>query len=298
MQNSRNYSKFAAHYFSMNVLRTKDEIGRYRQQLRQEGSSLGLVPTMGALHKGHLELVSRACRENDSVLVTIFVNPTQFNNAQDLLKYPKTLQSDLDKLKELDCDISVFAPEVSEMYGASPSSKTYDFGDLDRVMEGFYRPGHFNGVATIVEVLLRLILPDRVYFGEKDYQQLQVVRQMVHQQKIPVSIIPCPIVREADGLAMSSRNSLLTKRLRKEAGMLYKVLAEVKNSFGTKNAKELSEFVRKAFEAHPDFTLEYFNVADAETLVPVGTIDATKKYRAFIAAYLGGVRLIDNLPLN
>ncbi len=298
MQNSRNYSKFAAHSFSMNVLRTKDEIGRYRKQLRQEGSSLGLVPTMGALHRGHLELVERACRENDAVLVTIFVNPTQFNNSQDLLKYPKTLETDLDKLKALHCTVSVFAPEVSEMYGDSPSARTYDFGNLEGVMEGVYRPGHFNGVATIVEVLLRLILPDRVYFGEKDYQQLQVVRQMVRQKNLPVSIIPCPIVREADGLAMSSRNTLLTNRLRKEAVFLYKMLEEVKNSFGTKNANEIAEFVREAFAAHPDFKLEYFSIADAETLLPVGATDKTKKYRAFIAAYLGGVRLIDNLPLN
>ncbi|MGB5508184.1 pantoate--beta-alanine ligase [Robiginitalea sp.] len=282
----------------MNVLRTKDEIGRYRKQLRQEDSSLGLVPTMGALHKGHLELVRRACRENDSVLVTIFVNPTQFNNSQDLLKYPKTLESDLDKLRDLDCAISVFAPEVSEMYGASPNASTYDFGNLERVMEGVYRPGHFNGVATIVEVLLRLILPDRVYFGEKDYQQLQIVRQMVQQKGIPVTIVPCPIVREADGLAMSSRNTLLTNRLRNEAGFLYKLLGEVKKKFGTKNANEIAEFVREALTAHPDFKLEYFSIADAETLQPVGIVDTTKKYRAFIAAYLGEVRLIDNLPLN
>ena len=285
-------------YSSMNLLRTKDEISRYRKQLHHEGSSLGLVPTMGALHEGHLELVRRACLENESVLVTIFVNPTQFNNSQDLLKYPKTLESDLSKLKDLDCAISVFAPEVSEMYGASPNARIYDFGNLERVMEGVYRPGHFNGVATIVEVLLRLILPDRVYFGEKDYQQLQIVRQMVGQKEIPVSIVPCPIVREADGLAMSSRNTLLTNRLRKEAVLLYKTLREVKNSFGTKNANQIAEYVREAFAAHPDFKLEYFSIADEETLLPLGTIDETKKYRGFIAAYLGGVRLIDNLSLN
>ena len=285
-------------YSSMNVLRTKDEIGRYTKRLRQEGLSLGLVPTMGALHEGHLELVKTACRENGAVLVTIFVNPTQFNNPQDLLKYPKTLETDLGKLNNLDCRISVFAPEVSEMYGASPDAKSYDFGNLEQVMEGVFRPGHFNGVATIVEVLLRLILPDRVYFGEKDYQQLQVVRQMVKQQGIPVSIVPCPIVRETDGLAMSSRNTLLTNSLRKEAGFLYKMLQEVKKSFGTKNANEIAEFVREAFQAHPDFKLEYFSIADAETLRPVGTMDNTKKYRAFIAAYLGEVRLIDNLSLN
>ena len=298
MQNSRNYSKFAAQSFSMNVLRTKDEIGQYRKQLRLKGLSLGLVPTMGALHKGHLELVKRANQENDAVLATIFVNPTQFNNPEDLLKYPKTLESDLDKLNGLNAAISVFTPSVSEMYGDAPRASQYNFGSLEGVMEGVYRPGHFNGVATIVEALLRLILPDRVYFGEKDYQQLQIIREMVRQKKIPVTIIPCPIIREPDGLAMSSRNALLTNRLRKEAGFLYALLEEVKNGFGTKNAQEIDKYVREAFKARPDFKLEYFCVADAETLLPLATKDVGKQYRAFVAAYLGGVRLIDNLSLT
>jgi pantoate--beta-alanine ligase len=245
-----------------------------------------------------LELVKRASRENDTVLVTIFVNPTQFNNPEDLLKYPKTLESDLDKLKGLDASISVFAPAVSEMYGDSLKASEYNFGSLETIMEGVYRPGHFNGVATIVEALLLLILPDRVYFGEKDYQQLQIIRELVRQKKIPVTIVPCPIIREPDGLAMSSRNALLTNRLRKEAGFLYTLLKEVKNSFGMKNARDLDEYVRAAFEAHPDFKLEYFCVADAETLLPLSTKDDSKQYRAFVAAYLGGVRLIDNLSLT
>lgn len=282
----------------MNVLRTKDEIGRFRKQLKKEGLSLGLVPTMGALHKGHLELVARACRENQRVLVTIFVNPTQFNNPEDLSNYPKTLKADLEKLQDLDCTISVFAPEISEMYTETPVARKYDFGHLESVMEGIYRPGHFDGVATIVETLLLLIMPDRVYFGEKDYQQLQIIREMVRQKQIPVSIVPCPIVREADGLAMSSRNSLLTKRLRNEAVFLHEALEEAKNAFGTKNAKEVEEYIRDAFVAHPNLKLEYFCIADAETLLPISSKEVTKKYRAFVAAYLGGVRLIDNLALN
>ena len=282
----------------MNVLMTKEEIGRYREQLHQEGLSLGLVPTMGALHDGHLELVRRASAENQAVLVTIFVNPTQFNNPADLVNYPKTLQADLEKLQGIRGAISVFAPEVDEMYGDSPRAGHYDFGPLESVMEGVYRPGHFDGVATIVEALLRLTGPDRVYFGEKDYQQLQIIREMVRQKEIPVGIVPCPIIREPDGLAMSSRNALLTKRLRKEAVVLYKTLEAVKNSFGMKNVKEVEETVREAFNAHPDLKLEYFQIADAETLLPANGKEKNRKYRAFVAAYLGGVRLIDNLALN
>jgi pantoate--beta-alanine ligase len=231
-------------------------------------------------------------------LVTIFVNPTQFNNAADLKNYPKTLEADLEKLKGLKCTLSVFAPEVSEMYGDSPNALEYDFGSLENVMEGVYRPGHFDGVATIVEALLRLIAPQRVYFGEKDYQQLQIIREMVRQKELPVTIVPCPIIREADGLAMSSRNSLLTKRLRKEAAFLYKALNDAKNDFGMKNAKEVEEMALEAFDAHPDLKLEYFQIADADTLQPVEIKESNRKYRAFVAAYLGGVRLIDNLALN
>ena len=284
----------------MNVLRTKDEIGQFRKQLKEAGLSLGLVPTMGALHQGHLQLVQRACKENQSVLVSIFVNPTQFNNPSDLENYPKTLESDLAKLQDLNCPIVVFAPEISEMYGDDPSARNYDFGMLENVMEGVYRPGHFDGVATIVEALLQLILPDRVYFGEKDYQQLQIIRELVRQRQIPVTIVPCPIVREKDGLAMSSRNVLLTKRLRGEAPFLYEILKEAKNTFGTKNASEIEQYAREAFQKHPDLKLEYFCVADAETLLPIGskTKEVNKKYRAFVSAYLGGIRLIDNLALN
>ncbi len=282
----------------MNVLSTKEEIGQYRADLARAGRTLGLVPTMGALHQGHLELVRLACRDNQAVLVTIFVNPTQFNNPADLQNYPKTLEADLEKLKGLNCPISVFAPDVSEMYGDTPSALEYDFGTLENVMEGVYRPGHFDGVATIVEALLRLIGPDRVYFGEKDYQQLQIIREMVRQKELPVTIVPCPIIREEDGLAMSSRNALLTKRLREEASFLYKALHDAKNSFGMKNAREVEETAREAFDAHPDLKLEYFQIADADTLQPAEKKERNRKYRAFVAAYLGGVRLIDNLALN
>lgn len=270
----------------------------FRLRLQKEGATLGLVPTMGALHDGHLELVRRACSENDTVLVSIFVNPTQFNNPEDLDKYPKNLDADLGKLEGIPCDIRVFAPEVSEMYGDGVKSRNFDFNGMDRVMEGRYRPGHFDGVGTIVESLLKLTRPDRAYFGEKDYQQLQIIRSLVSQQGIPVAIVSCPIVREPDGLAMSSRNQLLTKRLRPKAGFIHQTLLEAKSRFGTESAEEVKAFVRETFASQPDFELEYMEIADADTLEPVIRKDDDKTYRGFIAAYLDGVRLIDNIPLN
>ena len=282
----------------MKVIRTKKEMEAFRLRLQKEGATLGLVPTMGALHDGHLELVRRACSENDTVLVSIFVNPTQFNNPEDLDKYPKNLDADLGKLEGIPCDIRVFAPEVSEMYGDGVKSRNFDFNGMDRVMEGRYRPGHFDGVGTIVESLLKLTRPDRAYFGEKDYQQLQIIRSLVSQQGIPVAIVSCPIVREPDGLAMSSRNQLLTKRLRPKAGFIHQTLLEAKSRFGTESAEEVKAFVRETFASQPDFELEYMEIADADTLEPVIRKDDDKTYRGFIAAYLDGVRLIDNIPLN
>jgi pantoate--beta-alanine ligase len=282
----------------MEVLRTKDDVLRLRKELFSKGDELGLVPTMGALHEGHLELVRRACSENDTVLVSVFVNPTQFNNPDDLEKYPRSLEEDLAKLRTLSCDLHVFAPGVSEMYGTDISARKYDFKGMAEVMEGAHRPGHFDGVGTIVEALLGLILPQRAYFGEKDYQQLQIIRQLTSRQKIPVEIIACPIVREPDGLAMSSRNRLLPKRLRNEAGFLFQTLKMAKTLFGTKSASKVKDYVRAAFKEHPEFKLEYIEIADSETLQPVSRKQKNKKYRAFIAAYLGGVRLIDNIALN
>ncbi|WP_445383812.1 pantoate--beta-alanine ligase [Robiginitalea sp. IMCC43444] len=282
----------------MKLLKTKGEVQLFRASVRESGNSLGLVPTMGALHQGHLHLVKTALSENDEVLVSIFVNPTQFNNSKDLEKYPKTLEEDLNKLQSLEGSIHVFAPEVSEMYGDEVRSRNYDFDGLDKFMEGAFRKGHFKGVGTIVENLLRLILPDRAYFGEKDYQQLQIIRKLVSEYEIPVEIIPCPIVREADGLAMSSRNRQLTKRLRKKAAFIYKSLKKAQLEFGTKSAVDLKEEISRAYAEDPDFELEYFEISHAESLKPVKRPRKNEKYRAFVAAYLGEVRLIDNIALN
>ncbi|SFR37994.1 pantothenate synthetase [Robiginitalea myxolifaciens] len=282
----------------MKVLTTRGEMRDLRDKTRADKLSMGLVPTMGALHSGHLELVSRALEDNDLVVVSIFVNPTQFDNPEDLEKYPRTLERDLELLRERSPKIVVFAPEVSEMYTEAIVSEPWDFEGLDKVMEGAYRDGHFEGVATIVSRLLLTVGPDRAYFGEKDYQQLQIIRQLVSNRNIPVEIVPCPIVREEDGLAMSSRNQRLTKRLRKEANFIYKCLIEAKSQFGMKNAIDIAENIRGQFAKHPDFKLEYVEIADAATLMPIKSGDDAAKYRIFIAAFLGGIRLIDNMPLN
>jgi pantoate--beta-alanine ligase len=253
---------------------------------------------MGALHEGHLELVRKACRQNQEVIVSIFVNPTQFNDPEDLKKYPKTLEKDLAKLRTISCEIKVFAPGVNEMYGSEILARTYDFDGMDSLMEGAHRPGHFDGVGTIVESLLQLVQPNRAYFGEKDYQQLVIIRHLAKKQGIRSEIVPCPIVREKNGLAMSSRNKLLTKSLQKQAGLIYQTLVKAKNLFGTKSASEVKDFVREAFSEYPDFELEYVEIADAYSLEPVMRKENDKKYRVFVAAYLGGVRLIDNIALN
>jgi pantoate--beta-alanine ligase len=282
----------------MEVYKTKKEIQSYLAPIQQANRQIGLVPTMGALHRGHLTLVRRARAENSLVVVSIFVNPTQFNNPDDLEKYPKTLGRDLELLNGAVDELVVFAPAIGEMYSEGVSSRTYNFDGLEQVMEGIYRPGHFNGVGTIVESLLRLIKPHRAYFGEKDFQQLQIIRKLVATQKIPVEIIGCPIVRESGGLALSSRNERLPKSLRKEASFIYKTLKAARSKFGMKSASFVVNWVRQQFRVHPDLELEYVEIADVDTLTPVLRKRKDRKYRAFIAAYANGVRLIDNIALN
>ncbi len=261
-------------------------------------NKLGFVPTMGALHEGHAALVKQAVEENDYVVVSIFVNPTQFDNKKDLEKYPKTLEADMALLDNISKNIFIFAPSVSEIYRKKVISKSYDFDGLDKVMEGAFRDDHFNGVGTIVEALLRAIEPDRAYFGEKDFQQLQIIRKMVAQQKLDVTIIGCPIVREPSGLAMSSRNERLSKSMRKEAAFIYKTLLAAKKQFGTKSATTVLHWVTDQFEQHPALKLEYVEIADIDTLTPIIKKQSKRKYRAFVAVYAEDVRLIDNIALN
>ncbi|MFK5972817.1 MAG: pantoate--beta-alanine ligase [Flavobacteriaceae bacterium] len=281
----------------MLVIKTKKEL-ESRLSSVWGRKRLGLVPTMGALHNGHIALTTRALTENELVVVSIFVNPTQFNTAEDLKKYPKTLNADLALLQEASKEIIVFAPSVREIYAAEVHSKSYEFDGLDKVMEGAFRDNHFNGVGTIVEALLTLVRPDTAYFGEKDYQQLQIIKKLVQKRNIPVAIIGCPIVREPTGLALSSRNKRLSKSLRKEAAFIYKTLQTAKNKFGMESAKSVTDWVRSQFKTQANLKLEYVEITDLDTLTPIQRKLKNKKYRAFVAVYANDVRLIDNIALN
>lgn len=281
----------------MLVVETKKDL---RDKLQKIGDSknLGLVPTMGALHFGHISLLKKAVAENQNVVVSIFVNPTQFNNPQDLEKYPKTLENDIRLISTISKNIIIFAPSVSEIYPKNVTHNHYDFVGLDKVMEGEFRDNHFNGVATIVEELFKLIRPTRAYFGEKDFQQLRIIQKLVEIKNNPVEIVACEILREDNFLAMSSRNERLSESTRQKAGFIYKTLRTAKDKFGTESAQNIKDWVLKEFEQNENFRLEYFEIADEETLTPIKNRNNHLKYRAFIAVYAEQVRLIDNLALN
>ena len=281
----------------MQIFNKKLDLQSFLAPLFQEKKSVGLVPTMGALHNGHLSLMKKALQENDQVVVSVFVNPTQFNNAEDLEKYPRNLEKEVATIASLSDKIVLFAPEISEMYEGTPTSGSYDFQGLDKVMEGAFRAGHFEGVATIVEKLFRLVTPTRAYFGEKDYQQILIIKRMVAQRDLPVIIVPCPIIREESGLAMSSRNERLSSEGRQQAAFIYKVLQEAKARFASSSIAEVKAFVEQQFAQAPTLELEYFLIVDENTLQEATQKQAHKAYRAFVAAYIEGVRLIDNLSL-
>ncbi|MGY5846223.1 pantoate--beta-alanine ligase [Salegentibacter sp. HM20] len=265
---------------------------------REAGKSIGFVPTMGALHEGHLSLVKQASRACDQVVISIFVNPTQFDNPKDLEKYPQNLQSDLDLLSDLNGDFWIFAPSPAELYGSKVSSQNFNFDGLEKVMEGEFRAGHFNGVGTVVKILLETIKPDKAFFGEKDFQQLQIVRKLVEKAGLPVEIVGCPILREESGLARSSRNERLSELHREKASYIYETLQRARDLFGTESADYVRQWVQTQFENHPFLKLEYFEIANTKTLKKIKRKRPGNQYRAFIAAYAGDVRLIDNIALN
>ncbi len=264
----------------------------------KNNEKVGFVPTMGALHMGHISLVERALQENDFVVVSIFVNPTQFNNAEDLEKYPQTLESDVALLKELSDEIIVFNPNANDLYKNNIASKRYKFSGLEHEMEGKHREGHFDGVGTVLNLLFRIVKPTNAYFGEKDFQQLQIVKKLVEIESLPINIIGCPIVREENGLAMSSRNKRLTKTQRSEAALIRKTLSEVAKKFKTESISELNNYVEKTFKDHPELELEYFEIANIKNLKTAQRKRKNNTYRAFIAIFAGSVRLIDNFALN
>ena len=262
----------------------------------RDRSGIGFVPTMGALHAGHRSLVERARRECATVVVSVFVNPTQFNDKTDLKNYPRTPEADLRLLEEVGADY-VFMPSVEEVY-PEPDTRTFDFGMIDKVMEGATRPGHFNGVAQVVSRLFDLVKPAKAYFGEKDFQQIAVIREMVRQLRIPVEIIPCPIVRGEDGLALSSRNTLLDTDHRTAAPYIYKVLkAAVEKSHQT-TPDQLAAWVTAQVESNPLLKVIYFQVVDAATMQQVRTREESPAIQGCIAVQAGDIRLIDNIKLR
>ncbi|GAB3574927.1 4-phosphopantoate--beta-alanine ligase [Hymenobacter daeguensis] len=281
----------------MQILTTAAELQAYTEKARQTGKRVGLVPTMGALHAGHLQLVQAARAECDEVIVSIFVNPTQFNNAEDFRLYPRVPEADAALLGPAGCTV-LFEPSVEEMY-PQPTVLRFDFGDLERVMEGAHRPGHFNGVATVVSKLFHMARPHRAYFGQKDWQQVAVVRQLVADLSFDLEIVARPTIREADGLAMSSRNRRLDAEARAVAPLLHQVLAAAADKVrqGVAPARVQAE-ASAALAAEPQLTPEYFEVADARTLQPLAAYVPGRAVVLCLAAHLGGVRLIDNVVVE
>jgi len=283
---------------AMHIFYGKVALIAYLKTIKTANSTIGFVPTMGALHQGHLALMQRSIKENDDTVVSIFVNPTQFNNPEDLEKYPRTLEEDVKKMRNLSDKMILYAPSVDDIYEGHTISQSFDFDGLENQMEGKFRPGHFNGVGTIVKRLFEIVTPTNAYFGEKDFQQLQIVKKMVEKTHLPVNVIGCPIFREDNLLAMSSRNERLTPEERKEAAIIYKTLTEAKEIFQTGTPEETIKFVENSFKDNKRFDLEYFVIADESTLLPIDHKSKDKNYRAFIAVFVNSIRLIDTISLN
>ena len=279
----------------MPKLTTIAELSLFQRQKRMY-RSWGLVPTMGSLHQGHLQLITKAFEENRVTFVTIFVNPTQFDNKGDLNNYPSSINSDLQKIQAIDPNICVFVPSVETIYPNGATAKKYDLQGLDKVMEGRYRPGHFDGVATVVERLFTLIQPDVAYFGQKDFQQLQIVSLLA--ESMGIKICSLPTVREQNGLAMSSRNLRLSTERREEAKLIYEILGWVKSNFSSHSIVDLKDMVIQKLSKTPVFELEYFEIASEKNLKSDNSKVEGESYRAFIAVVVDGVRLIDNMSLN
>jgi pantoate--beta-alanine ligase len=283
----------------MQVYKSKSSLIAFIEQEMHLGVSLGFVPTMGALHQGHLSLVKAALVTNKLVVVSIFVNPTQFSSSTDLNKYPRNLEQDIQLLETLSTtSIVVYAPTVEDVYGTHLKVESFDFQGLELPLEGSSRPGHFNGVGTIVKRLFEIVTPNTAYFGEKDFQQLQIIKKMVALAKLPIKIIGCPIEREPNGLAMSSRNRRLNPIELEQSALIYKTLEEVKKKFKFESPEAIREWVAKQFSTHPLLELDYFQISETETLLPITHKDSHKNYRAFIAVFVREVRLIDNIDLN
>ncbi|MBR4115134.1 MAG: pantoate--beta-alanine ligase [Bacteroidales bacterium] len=283
----------------MIICKTRDEISAAVAELRRQNKTLGFVPTMGALHNGHLSLVKKSMSENDCTAVSIFVNPTQFNNKHDLQTYPRTVDTDVKLLEETGADIA-FVPSVETMYpeGLDNVTESYDFGFIGQVMEGAARPGHFNGVGIVVHRLFDLVKPDRAYFGMKDFQQIAIIREMVRQCNINIEIIPCPIVREDDGLALSSRNTRLNEEQRRQAVQISQTLFKAVGLVGEKSVDEVKEFVISTVNSVPLLDVEYFEIVDGYSLQTISSWNEAEWVVGCITVNVGDVRLIDNITLK
>ena len=277
----------------MEIFKSKETIIKTLQHYRSK--SIGFVPTMGALHRGHMSLIGRCKKETDITVASVFVNPTQFNDKDDYAKYPRDLNKDLEMLIDSGCDF-VFAPSVDEMYPPQEDTRIFDFGTLNNVMESKFRPGHFNGVAQIVCKLFEVVMPNKAYFGEKDFQQLAIIRRLVTMMNYPIEIINCETVRENDGLAMSSRNALLTSKQRENAATIYKTLILGKKKIGTISLNELQQWIIQQIDNVEDMKTEYFEIVDRNTLMPVNEYKKNT-LQGCIAVKAGNVRLIDNIQI-
>ncbi|HIC8924323.1 pantoate--beta-alanine ligase [Elizabethkingia anophelis] len=280
----------------MEILRNRQSLSDYIAAVKKEGKKIGFAPTMGALHDGHMSLYKEARKDNDIVISSVFVNPTQFNNPDDLKKYPRTEENDIAMLEKAGVD-AVYIPTVEDIYPAKAESKHYDFGGIENEMEGKFRPGHFDGVGTVVSELFRQVQPDNAYFGEKDYQQLAIIKKLVEIEKFPIKIHGVPIYRAENGLALSSRNARLSEEERNGATLIYKTLVKVNEWFRVISIPEIKKRVEEIFE-QSDYELEYFLIADEETLKETDFFYKDKNYRAFIVVFVGEVRLIDNMHMD
>ena len=286
-----------SHFYSkMQVVKHINELRLVLNDKRKEGLSIGLVPTMGALHPGHLSLVDQAAKQTGFVVVSIFVNPTQFNDKGDLERYPRNLQKDVDLLTQSSCGL-IFAPDPKEIY-PEPDTRQFDFGMLEQVMEGKFRAGHFNGVAQVVSRLFEIVQPHKAFFGQKDFQQLTIIKEMVRKLNLPIEIISCPIIREPDGLAMSSRNMLLNSEQRRNALLISATLFEAVNKASQLSVNDLCKWVINRINENEFLNTEYFEIVNELTLLPVKSWDDPCTKVGCIAVHCGNIRLIDNISFK
>jgi pantoate--beta-alanine ligase len=279
--------------FQVKILQNREAIGAYRSSPEAKGQVIGFVPTMGALHSGHLSLIDKAAESTDIVIVSIFVNPTQFNDPEDLKNYPRDIDHDLKLLKEKKVD-AVFIPDVHDIY-PHPDKRVFDFGKLDKVMEGQHRPGHFNGVAQVVSILFEIVKPHKAFFGQKDFQQLVIIRELTRMLELNIEIVSCPIIREKNGLALSSRNQRLSEQQKEEASTIYKTLVKVIGKKDEKSPPDLAKWALDRIDSNPYLDVEYFEIVNAKNLEPLLNWEDADEQIACTAVKINNVRLIDNM---